>query len=591
MTLTGNDGGTFNLTGMATLETLAASSGSSLIGYTQGSSGSSTRTVQAKLRNMVSLADFGPAGNGVTNDRQKFVDANAVGVTLEIDSGNYLISSSITLTAPIRFKKGAILIIPNGVTVALNGGIEAGVYQIFSLSGTGLVTFDATKQAFGYPEWWGAAPGGADCFAAMTYCIDACVTTKLQTADYFVYQTLLIDIGHRKLIGGGSQYAGAGTATRILVTSGSLHTIQVGPTAYPGSVNDLQSENLIKDVYVGRSIAPVATSACSAILNIYTIYARFENVKCAESIYPFQFQGTVQTHAVGCWAFRSSAATGGTDICYGYYGNGTSSLPLNGSNASVYLIDCNASMGGISIANSSGFFADERFTDFFIINPESSNFATGITFLGDASAVNQLTNTDVKIVNPTIDTFTFAAIYIKNCNKFGYIEVIGGYYGPANGATACIYVADSYGQVSIVAGEGQCNTATSCPGVLAINASGVDVRGFAAIEATGFGFAGSNVTNSTIDVVVKNHSNVCPAAVQMSGACSRNTFAPKVYGAAGKVSLGVQMLGATHTFSEVNCSGMDSATLGASANKLVINGVAITATGLSGNNLVSGVMA
>ena len=48
--------------------TFAESSGSSLVGYIQGSTGSVATTVQSKLREVVSVKDFGAVGDGVTND-------------------------------------------------------------------------------------------------------------------------------------------------------------------------------------------------------------------------------------------------------------------------------------------------------------------------------------------------------------------------------------------------------------------------------------------------------------------------------------------------------------------------------------------
>jgi len=52
----------------ATLAVLAASSGSSLIGYINSGSGATARTVQARLRDMLSVKDFGAVGDGTTND-------------------------------------------------------------------------------------------------------------------------------------------------------------------------------------------------------------------------------------------------------------------------------------------------------------------------------------------------------------------------------------------------------------------------------------------------------------------------------------------------------------------------------------------
>ena len=48
---------------------LAGSTGSSFVGYTQGGTGAVATTVQAKLRESVSVLDFGAKGDGTTDDR------------------------------------------------------------------------------------------------------------------------------------------------------------------------------------------------------------------------------------------------------------------------------------------------------------------------------------------------------------------------------------------------------------------------------------------------------------------------------------------------------------------------------------------
>lgn len=88
-----------NLAAQATLSMLAASNGSSLIGYTQGGTGAVTTTVQAKLREFVSVQDFGAIGDGVANDTAavqaffNYIAANNVG-TAYCD-GKFLVSSGI----------------------------------------------------------------------------------------------------------------------------------------------------------------------------------------------------------------------------------------------------------------------------------------------------------------------------------------------------------------------------------------------------------------------------------------------------------------------------------------------------------------
>ena len=54
--------------GSGILSALAASNGSSLIGFIQAGTGAVARTVQAKLRETISVKDFGAVGDGVTND-------------------------------------------------------------------------------------------------------------------------------------------------------------------------------------------------------------------------------------------------------------------------------------------------------------------------------------------------------------------------------------------------------------------------------------------------------------------------------------------------------------------------------------------
>lgn len=86
--------------GAATTATLAASGGSDTIGYVSGGTSPVATTVQAKLRQTVSVKDYGAVGNGVANDTvaiQRALDAN-VGGEVVIPVGTFLVSS-LTLTA------------------------------------------------------------------------------------------------------------------------------------------------------------------------------------------------------------------------------------------------------------------------------------------------------------------------------------------------------------------------------------------------------------------------------------------------------------------------------------------------------------
>lgn len=80
------------------LATLAASSGSAGIGFIQAGTGAVARTVQSKLRDVVSVKDFGAVGDGSTDDTsalQLAFDSGAKKVIFP--AGTYVASSGLTL--------------------------------------------------------------------------------------------------------------------------------------------------------------------------------------------------------------------------------------------------------------------------------------------------------------------------------------------------------------------------------------------------------------------------------------------------------------------------------------------------------------
>ena len=74
---------------------LASSTGSSLIGYNEGVTGAITTTVQAKLRQTVSVMDFGATGNGTTDDTNNIQLALNTGADVWFPNGTYAISNSL----------------------------------------------------------------------------------------------------------------------------------------------------------------------------------------------------------------------------------------------------------------------------------------------------------------------------------------------------------------------------------------------------------------------------------------------------------------------------------------------------------------
>ena len=110
--------------------------------FLSAGSGASQRTVLDKLRDVVSVKDFGAVGDGVANDAPAIVAAVAASAsgTILFPSGTYRISANVTIprTHAVWFTSNGIISIDSGVTLAINGAVDAPEAQIFS--GAGLAT-------------------------------------------------------------------------------------------------------------------------------------------------------------------------------------------------------------------------------------------------------------------------------------------------------------------------------------------------------------------------------------------------------------------------------------------------------------------
>lgn len=77
---------------------LAASSGSSLVGFLQAGTGAVARTVQAKERDIVSVKDFGAVGDGTTDDTAAIQAAIDAHTNVYLPAATYKIASTLTIT-------------------------------------------------------------------------------------------------------------------------------------------------------------------------------------------------------------------------------------------------------------------------------------------------------------------------------------------------------------------------------------------------------------------------------------------------------------------------------------------------------------
>lgn len=104
-----------NVGGAATLAQLAASGGSALVGFIQAGTGAVTRTAQAKMRDVVSVKDFGAVGDGVADDTAAINTAidylrnTTRGGVLLLPVGTYMVTSINASDFGALFNKNLVI--------------------------------------------------------------------------------------------------------------------------------------------------------------------------------------------------------------------------------------------------------------------------------------------------------------------------------------------------------------------------------------------------------------------------------------------------------------------------------------------------
>jgi hypothetical protein len=98
-----------------------------------------THVFHRKMMDWVDVLDFGAAGDGVTDDREAFIaaDAAAAGREVLVPAGSYFIGDHLTMTSPVRFE--GTLAMPEGARLALQRNYDLDGYsEAFGDDVTGL---------------------------------------------------------------------------------------------------------------------------------------------------------------------------------------------------------------------------------------------------------------------------------------------------------------------------------------------------------------------------------------------------------------------------------------------------------------------
>jgi hypothetical protein len=118
---------------------LAASSGSSLIGFIQAGTGAVATTAQAKMREQISVKDFGAVGNDSNDDTTSIQAAinyaNTIGGDVYFPAGTYRITNGLTInnSGDITARLKASLYGDSSASVLIRGA--AGNYDMLTITG------------------------------------------------------------------------------------------------------------------------------------------------------------------------------------------------------------------------------------------------------------------------------------------------------------------------------------------------------------------------------------------------------------------------------------------------------------------------
>ena len=109
--------------------------------FIQAGSGAIARSVESKLREFVSVKDFGAVGDGVADDAPAFTNALAASQNVKVPKGTYKLNSSVTV--PVNYT----LETDYGVTFTGSGSITgSGVIRDYGVGGLG------PQRTFNLPE-------------------------------------------------------------------------------------------------------------------------------------------------------------------------------------------------------------------------------------------------------------------------------------------------------------------------------------------------------------------------------------------------------------------------------------------------------
>ena len=576
------------------------------ITFSQAGSGSVVRTAQSKMRDIISVLDFGADPTGAADASSTILNAAGANTSLYFPAGTYKIAANITVPVPVIFAAGSSLTILAGVTVTLSGGISAPLTQVFS--GAGTVVFSGSPVT-GYPEWWGAVINSSATAAtsanqiALPACHIACANMVLANADYWYSSTLTFATSYRTIQGHYGDYSGQGHGTRLILTTSNAKTQTqaiLGVYPVPASNANATWSLCVKDVAFIRDDGayPITPPATAGYLNSVwgvifagNVFSSFEHINVGGAQASW-VNGCDRTFIDDCYFQRGANGDGtnpSNDWMYGLIvGGPATNYGFIGANASVYVRRCEAA-GSNTQVNPTGLYIVGYFGDTFIQGGfESAALANGILVDGQSLSAASA-HQDLHIEAPVLDGCSVYGLSIKNTNTASLIDITDPYI-EVNGSGQGFYTNNALGMITLLGGQIIGGGGSGTNGITLLSSNSVDIRG-TKIRECGQPVYTNNVYGCNIEPNIFNGSVSIGEAIALAGLFSRGYVRPLITGSSNMFTNGIACLGTGAVYSEFNLTRINPGSFGSGsgAYKLAYNGSNVAASTFGTGNVVSGV--
>ena len=433
------------------------------VGYIPAGVNAVPTDVQQKLRERISLKDYGAACNGVADDTSEALAAIAsIGsnpVTLIIP-GPTKVSGNLTFNpnTQLEFSNGGKIIGTAGsevIIVQSNLAVEA--KQIFS----NCVPYSTVSQTC-YPEWFGAVRNGSTsdlpAFNMAVYFLkDVTGVIQLMPGTYAIDNVW--NIGYHQIA-----VQGAGNNISFIKSTGT----NANGISVTGTSGSHIRNVMLRDFSL--ILGTAATSYCFGLQLTFTAFAIVERMQVQNFLYGVRLEGATNSQLTKVGATYTGATNGFIGfLLYGGASGATS------ANASSILKDCYASgVGGLSAQE--GF----RIYGSYMSDLQLDTCETALTNYGfniDYSAAPSF-NVDIIIRNPIIDRYYTQGIICQGLPSNGILQIVGGYSNPETTGSAAqnMYFANCVGSITITNHEFMALTnAIYTSGLYATGCSGLSI--------------------------------------------------------------------------------------------------------------------